>query len=60
MTRKRRSPSVGTGAAPKHRANGYADSSLHRAEDGYVAPSVEDRAVQAAIEVLHGYGYGMG
>lgn len=34
-------------------------SNGHRAEDGYTAPTAEDRAVEAAIAVLRGYGYGI-
>lgn len=39
--------------------NGYPNSSLNHPEDGYVAPTVEDRAVAEAIAVLRGYGYGI-
>jgi hypothetical protein len=56
---KRNRPSGGTRTASKSRATDYSHSSLHRAEDGYQAPTPEDRAVQAAIATLRGYGYGI-
>ena len=35
------------------------DSSLHRAEDGYSAPTAEDREVAKAVAVLQGFGFGI-
>jgi hypothetical protein len=54
-----RSRPVNDQTAPKHRANGYTNPSLYLAEDGYTAPTAEDRAVQRAIAVLREHGYGI-
>lgn len=35
------------------------DSSLYRRQDGFAAPDAEDRAVQAAWELLREHGYGI-
>ena len=34
-------------------------STAHRSEDGYAAPTAEDRAVAQAIDVLREHGYGI-
>lgn len=57
MPQKRRSPGRATGATPKHRANGYADSSLHRPEDGYAAPTREEHREKELFDELRGLGY---
>ena len=59
MTQTKRPAPQGDRPLPKHRANGYSNRSLYRPEDGYTAPTSEDRAVEQAIELLHGYGYGI-
>lgn len=59
MTRAKAPAPKGNRHPATHRANGYHDSSLHRAEDGYTAPTAEDRAVKAALDLLKEHGYGI-
>lgn len=56
MQTKRSRPSRGTRAASKSKATDYHQSS---GDYRHEAPTVEDRAVRAAIEVLREYGYGI-
>jgi hypothetical protein len=58
MKTKRNGPAT-NGAASKNLTQVQSDSSLHRAEDGYIAPTAQDRAVAQAIAVLHEHGYGI-
>lgn len=44
---------------PSRNTTNGTDSSLYRRQDGYSAPSVEDRAVAQAIDVLREHGYGI-
>ena len=55
-TAKRSRPSGGTRAASKSRATDYHHSS---GDYRHEAPTAEDRAVEQAIAVLRGYGYGI-
>ncbi|MGQ9408941.1 DUF6011 domain-containing protein [Mycolicibacterium gilvum] len=57
-TAKRNRPSGGTRAASKSTATDYIeDSSLHRAEDGYSAPSGDERREAELLAELRGLGY---
>lgn len=56
MSQKRSSPSVGTGATPKHRANGYhQNSGDHRHE----VLTADERREQQLLEELRELGYGI-
>lgn len=55
-TAKRNRPSGGTRTASRSRATDYIDSS---GDYRHEVPTAEDRAVQAAIATLRGYGYGI-
>lgn len=44
---------------PSRNITSATDSSFYRRQDGYAAPTAEDRAVQQAIDVLRGHGYGI-
>jgi hypothetical protein len=54
----RKSPAPPQRRAPRNTTNA-ADATAYRAEDGYSAPTAEDRAVARAIEVLTAHGYGI-
>ena len=56
MQTKRNRPSGGTRAASTSRATDYSQSN---GDYRHQAPTTEDRAVEQAIAVLHGYGYGI-
>lgn len=53
---KRSRPSGGTRAAAKSKATDYGQCS---ADYRHEPPTAEDRAVRAAVAVLHRYGYGI-
>lgn len=57
----RESPGRETGATPKHqhRANGYHEFNGHRRQDGYAAPSADERREQQLLEELRALGYGI-
>lgn len=55
----RKRPAPRQGNRPSRTTTSSAESSLHRAEDGYQAPTAEERAVHAAMELLHEHGYGI-
>ncbi len=57
MSQRKRLAPAESQPSPKHRANGYADSSLHRAEDGYTAPTSDDRLDAAVIEAAKARGF---
>jgi hypothetical protein len=40
-----------------HRANGYSQCNGHRRQDGYAAPTPEDRADQAVLAAAEALGY---
>lgn len=48
-----------TGPAPTTTLGIAHSSELHRAQDGFAAPTSEDRAVAQAIAVLRQHGYGI-
>lgn len=57
-TAKRNRPSGGTRAASKSRATDYIeDSSLHRAEDGYAAPTADERREAELLAEVRALGY---
>lgn len=55
MSQTRKRP-AGNRPSP-HRTNGYADSSLHKAEDGYTAPTADERREAELISELKALGY---
>lgn len=58
--RMRRSPGTSARATSKTTATVAPESSrLHRPQDGYAAPTAEDRAVAQAVAVLVRHGYGI-
>lgn len=46
-------------AAPHNISSAAKSNRLHRPQDGYAAPTAEDRAVARAVAVLVSYGYGI-
>ncbi|MDN4520318.1 DUF6011 domain-containing protein [Mycolicibacterium austroafricanum] len=57
MTKAKAPAPRGNRHPAQHRANGYADSSLNRAEDGYQAPTPEERREAALRAELAALGY---
>lgn len=55
MSQTRKRP-AGNRPSP-NTTNGYTDSSLHRAEDGYVAPTADERREAELLAELRELGY---
>lgn len=55
----RKRPAPRQGNRPSRTTTNNPEFSLYPPEDGYQAPTAEDRAVQQAIEVLRSHGYGI-
>lgn len=56
---KRRKAAPPQDRHPHSRTTTTTQTTAYRAEDGFPAPDAEDRAVQAALDVLAEYGYGI-
>ncbi len=56
MSQTRKRP-AGNRPSPKHRANGYTDSTAHRAEDGFAAPTADERHEAELLAELKALGY---
>jgi len=49
MSAKKRVPASQQGRRPRHHSNGCNSSAIHRPQDGFTAPSAEDRAEAALL-----------